>query len=91
MVSTGTRISYVQLNGLFLRIFSLLGWVKFHDCKVSHAYHDLYILHLRGDREVVLSITTSLHPFLVLQFFAINLFDILEAIGLFPPFFLDAR
>jgi len=60
------------LNGLFIRVFSIISWFNFHDYKVSHTYHHLYTLHPRGDREVTLPIKPSLHPLHLLQLFTLN-------------------
>src|SRR3990172_5227613 len=53
-LSHGTVFKTKWLNGLFLRILSLISWFNFHDYKMSHTYHRLYTLPPRGDREVVL-------------------------------------
>ncbi len=69
----GTVFSTKWLNSLFLRFFSLISWLNFHDYKMSHTYHHLYTLHPRGDREVVLPTNPSLHPLQLLQLFTFNL------------------
>jgi fatty acid desaturase len=87
-LSHGTVIKTKWLNGLFLRIFSVLGWFNFHHYKMSHTYHHLYTLHPRGDREVVLPIKPTLNPIYLFQLFTINVFDNVfdsfETIGLVP-------
>jgi fatty acid desaturase len=69
----GTVFKTKWLNGLFLRLFSLISWFNFHDYKMSHTYHHLYTLHPRGDREVVLPTNPSLHPLHILQLLTLNL------------------
>ncbi len=71
-LSHGTVFKEGWLNGLFLRIFSLISWFNFHDYKISHTYHHLYTLHPRGDREVTLPIKPSLHPVHLFQLFTVN-------------------
>jgi fatty acid desaturase len=71
-LSHGTVFKKKWLNGLFLRVFSLISWFNFHDYKLSHTYHHLYTLHPRGDREVTLPIKPSLHPLHLLQLFTVN-------------------
>jgi fatty acid desaturase len=71
-LSHSTVFREKRLNGLFLRIFSIISWFNFHDYKVSHTYHHLYTLHPRGDREVTLPIKPSLHPLHLLQLFTLN-------------------
>jgi fatty acid desaturase len=71
-LSHGTVFKEKRLNGLFLRLFSLISWFNFHDYKLSHTYHHLYTLHPRGDREVTLPIKPSLHPLLLLQLSTLN-------------------
>ncbi len=68
----GTVFKTKRVNALFLRIFSLVSWLNFHDYKMSHTYHHLYTLHPRGDREVVLPTSPNLHPLHLLQLFTIN-------------------
>jgi fatty acid desaturase len=72
-LSHGTVFHKKWLNGLFLRIFSLISWFNFHDYKMSHTYHHLFTLHPRGDREVMLPIRPSLHPLHLLQLFTLNI------------------
>jgi fatty acid desaturase len=73
-LSHGTVFKTKWLNGLFLRIMSLISWFNFYDYKMSHTYHHLYTLHPRGDREVVLPNEPSLDPLFLLQLFTLNLF-----------------
>jgi len=72
-LSHGTVFKTKWLNSLFVRFFSLISWFNFHDYKMSHTYHHLYTLYPRGDREVVLPNTPSLHPLFLLQLFTFNL------------------
>jgi fatty acid desaturase len=72
-LSHGTVFKTRWLNGLFLRLLSLISWFNFHNYKMSHTYHHLYTLHPRGDREVVLPTEPSLHPLHLLQLFTLNL------------------
>ncbi len=69
----GTVFKTKWLNGLFLRILSLISWFNFHNYKMSHTYHHLYTLHPHGDREVVLPIKPSLQALHLLQLFTFNI------------------
>ena len=40
----GTVFRTKKLNGLFLRIYSIVGWWNFYDYAVSHTYHHRYTL-----------------------------------------------
>ena len=71
-LSHGTVFRTKWPNALFLRFYSLLGWTNFHQYKRSHTYHHLYTLHPRGDREVVLPYTPSLHPVRMFLIFTFN-------------------
>lgn len=71
-LSHGTVFKTKWLNGFFLRIYSLLGWVDFHHYKRSHTYHHLYTLHPEGDREVVLPGNPSLKALRILYVFTFN-------------------
>ena len=83
-LSHGTVFKTKWLNGFFLRLFDVLGWVDFHHYKMSHTYHHLYTLHPRGDREVVLPTTPSLHPLYLLQLFTFNIFGGELSFGIIP-------
>jgi fatty acid desaturase len=72
-LSHGTVFKTKWLNGLFLRILSILSWFNFHDYKMSHTYHHLYTLHPQGDREVVLPTEPTLHPLHILQMLTLNI------------------
>jgi fatty acid desaturase len=69
----GTVFKTKWLNSMFVRVLSLVSWFNFHDYKMSHTYHHLYTLHPRGDREVLLPNTPSLHPLFLLQLLTFNL------------------
>ena len=71
-LSHGTVFRTRWLNGLFLRFFSLASWFNPYDQKISHTYHHLFTLYPRGDREVVLPKTPSLHPLFLLQLLTLN-------------------
>ena len=68
----GTVFKTKGLNSFFVRFLSLISWFNFHDYKVSHTYHHLYTLHPRGDREVVLPNSPTLHPLFLLQLLTLN-------------------
>ncbi len=72
-LSHGTVFRTKWLNSFFVRFLSLFSWFNFHDYRMSHTYHHLYTLYPRGDREVVLPNTPSLHPLFLLQLFTFNL------------------
>ena len=40
----GTVFKTKWLNGLFMRLLSLISWYNFHDYKMSHTYHHLYTI-----------------------------------------------
>ena len=60
------------LNEVFLRVFSLLGWLNFHVYRFSHSYHHRYTLFIAGDREEVMPETPSLRFLYLLQLFTVN-------------------
>ena len=68
----GTVFKTKWPNSFFVRFLSLVSWFNFHDYRMSHTYHHLYTLHPRGDREVVLPNTPSLHPLFILQLLTLN-------------------
>jgi fatty acid desaturase len=72
------------LNELFLRVFSLFGWLNFHVYKFSHSYHHRFTLFVDGDREEVLPVTPSLRFFYLLQIFTINITGGYQSRGLLP-------
>ena len=71
-LSHGTVFKTKWLNSFFLRLYSLIGWTHFHQYKRSHTYHHVYTLHTRGDREVQLPATPSLHPLRILGYLTLN-------------------
>jgi fatty acid desaturase len=80
-LSHGTVFKTKSLNDLFLRIFSLLAWVNFHQYKRSHTYHHQFTLHTEADGEVVLPRDPSLRARLLFFIFTINLPAIGTRIG----------
>ena len=77
----GTVFKTKWLNGLFLRLFSLLAWWNFHEYALSHTYHHVYTLHPRADKEVVLPKPPSLRPLYLLQLFTFNVTGGFESRG----------
>ena len=80
-LSHGTVFKTKWLNSFFLRFYSLVSWTHFHQYRRSHTYHHLYTLHPKGDREVVLPATPSLHPvrlFLLFTFSVQNFWNALR-------------
>ena len=69
----GTVFKTKRLNNIFLYFLSLISWFNFYDYKMSHTYHHLYTLHPRGDREVHLPNSPTLHPLHLLQLLTLNL------------------
>ncbi|HUI70863.1 MAG TPA: fatty acid desaturase [Spirochaetia bacterium] len=69
----GTVFKTKWLNNVFLYFLSLVSWFNFFDYKMSHTYHHLYTLHPRGDREVHLPNSATLHPLHILQLLTLNL------------------
>ena len=72
------------LNELFLRIYSLLGWLNFHVYRFSHSYHHRYTLFIAGDREEVMPATPSLRFLYLLQLFTVNVTGGYQSRGLVP-------
>ena len=71
----GTVFRTRRLNRFFLHAFSLLSWWDPYDYASSHTYHHRYTTHPAADRENVLPIEPSLHPWLLLQLFTLNIFS----------------
>lgn len=71
----GTVFKTKKLNAVFLHLFSLISWWDPYDYAASHTYHHRYTTHREADRENVLPLTPSLHPWLLLQLISINLFS----------------
>lgn len=80
-LSHGTVFKTKWLNELFLRVYSLLGWVNFHHYKRSHTYHHMYTLHPEGDREVVLPANPSLKALRLFQIFTFDVQTCYKVIG----------
>lgn len=70
----GTVFRSRRLNRAFLYVVSLIGWWDPFDYATSHTYHHRYTTHPEADRENLLPIEPSLHPWLLLQLFTVNLF-----------------
>jgi len=83
-LSHGTVFRTRWLNKVFMYIFSLLGWLNFHNYNFSHTYHHQYTLHPRGDREVVLPQPVSLRWTRLLQLFTLQIFDGPVVSGMIP-------
>ena len=62
------------LNKAFLYLFSLVGWWDPFDYAASHTHHHRFTQYPDADRENVLPLEPSLHPWLLLQLFTLNLF-----------------
>ena len=73
-----------RLNELFLRVFSLFGWLNFHVYRFSHSYHHRYTLFIEGDREEVMPATPSLRALYLLQLFTVNVTGGYQSRGLVP-------
>ncbi len=71
-LSHGTVFRTKWLNGLFLRIYSSLGWVSFHHYKRSHTYHHVYTLFPEGDREVELPADPTIRFFMYIRLFTFD-------------------
>jgi len=72
------------LNELFLRIFSLLGWLNFHVYKFSHSYHHRFTLFPKADREEVMPVKPSLRILYLLQLFTVNVTGGYQSRGILP-------
>ena len=70
----GTVFRSKSLNRLFLYLFSMISWWDPFDYASSHTYHHRYTTHPDGDRENLLPVVPSLHPWLLVQLFTLNLF-----------------
>ena len=80
----GTVFRTKWLNEVFLRIFSLLGWLNFPVYKFSHSYHHRFTLFPQGDREEVMPATPSLRFLYMLQLFTVNITGGYQSRGLAP-------
>ena len=72
------------LNELFLRVFSLLGWLNFHVYRFSHSYHHRYTLFIDGDREEILPESPSLRFAYLVQLLTVNVTGGYQSRGLVP-------
>ena len=72
------------LNELFLRVFSLFGWLNFHVYRFSHSYHHRYTLFIDGDREEVMPESPSLRLAYLAQLFTVNVTGGYQSRGLVP-------
>ncbi len=70
----GTVFNTKWLNRVFLYVVCLISWWDPFDYSTSHTYHHRYTTYPRADRENLLPIQPSLHPWLLLQLFTLNLF-----------------
>ncbi len=70
----GTVFKTKKLNSFFLYLFSLISWWDPYDYSASHTYHHRYTTHPEADRENILPLSPSLHPWLLFQLFTLNLF-----------------
>ncbi len=71
----GTVFKTKVLNTFFLKLLSLISWWDPYDYAASHTYHHRYTTHTLADRENVLPLTPSLHPWVLFQLFTFNLFS----------------
>ncbi len=71
----GTVFKTKSLNTIFLHCVCMISWWDPYDYAVSHTYHHRYTTHPEADRENILPLTPSLHPWLVLQLTTVNLFS----------------
>jgi fatty acid desaturase len=80
-LSHGTVFRTKWLNGFFLRLYSLLGWVNLHHYKYSHMNHHRYTLFPEGDREVVLPQNPSLRALRILQLLTFDVREFVKVVG----------
>ena len=80
-LSHGTVFRAKWLNAFFLRLFSIIAWVNFHQYKRSHTYHHQYTLYPDGDREVVLPRNPSLKVLFLFFQFTLNIPGIPVRVG----------
>lgn len=71
----GTVFKTKFLNSFFLHAFCLISWWDPYDYAASHTYHHRYTTHPQADRENLLPITPSLHPWLILQLLTLSIFQ----------------
>ena len=71
----GTVFKTKYLNVLFLKIFSLLGFLNYHIYIMSHGQHHKKTCYTGKDGEVVLPRKPSLDLFFLIELFTINIFS----------------
>ena len=71
----GTVFKTKALNFWFLHFVCLISWWDPYDYSASHTYHHRYTTHPNGDRENLLPLTPSLHPWILFQILSLNLFS----------------
>jgi len=71
----GTVFKTRRLNQFFLYLFSLIGWWDPFDYAASHTYHHRYTTFPQADRENLLPLIPSLHPWLLAQLLTMYLFS----------------
>ena len=71
----GTVFRTKSLNLIFLHFVCLISWWDPYDYAASHTYHHRYTTHREADRENVLPLAPSLHPWILFQLFTLNLFS----------------
>jgi len=74
-LSHGTVFKTKYLNTLFLKIFSLLGFLNYHVYILSHSQHHKKTCFTNKDREVVLPRKPSLNLIFLIELFTINIFS----------------
>jgi len=70
----GTVFKTKALNTFFLNAICLISWWDHYDYAASHTYHHRYTTHIQADRENVLPLSPSLHPWLIFQLLTLSLF-----------------
>jgi len=71
----GTVFKTKFLNTGFLHVVCMISWWDPYDYAASHTYHHRYTTHRQADRENILPLTPSLHPWLIFQLMTFNLFS----------------
>jgi len=70
----GTVFRTKFLNSFFLHAVCLISWWDPYDYAASHTYHHRYTTHREADRENVLPLSPSFHPWLLFQLLTLSLF-----------------
>ena len=83
-LSHGTVFRTKIYNEIFIRFFSLFGWLNFYIYKMSHTFHHRFTLHRDTDHEFILPRTPSLKFLYLLQLFTFNFTGGFESRGLIP-------